>query len=143
VCPSGWAPVPLELLLAARAQQLVGGPDAGLIIDDTTLVKQGQHSVGVARQYSGAAGKHCTCQTLVSLTLACGEVPVGVALRLFLPREWTSDPGCCRAAGVPEERLTGQSTGALARAEVDRLLAARVTFGCVLADAVYARSAGA
>jgi SRSO17 transposase len=141
VCTSCWAPAPLERVLAEQAQQLVGGPDGVLIIDDTALLKQGRHSVGVARQYAGAAGKLCNCQTLVSLTLARGEVPVGVALRLFLPREWTDNGARCRRARVPAERLGYQTKGAIALAELDRLRAAGVTFGCVLADTGYGASA--
>ena len=56
-----------------------------LVIDDTAVLK-GQHSVGVAPQYASSLGKTASCQTLVSLTLARGEVPVMVALRLFLQR---------------------------------------------------------
>ena len=73
---SGWDDGPLERVLSEKAQQLVGGPDAVLIVDDTALLKQGTHSVGVARQYAGAVGKRANCQALVSLTLARGEVPV-------------------------------------------------------------------
>jgi SRSO17 transposase len=54
------------------------------------MPKKGKHSVGVAAQYASALGKTANCQTLV-LTLARGEVPVTVALRLFLPESWTSD----------------------------------------------------
>lgn len=80
--------------------------------------------MGVARQYAGAAGKTTNCQTLVSLTLARDEVPVGVALRLFLPEEWTDDPERCQAAGVPEERLAYRTKLELALEELDRLQAA-------------------
>ena len=141
VCTSCWEPAPLERVLAERAQAMVGGPDAVLIIDDTALLKQGTRSVGVARQYAGAAGKTTNCQTLVSLTLARGEVPVGVALRLFLPEEWTADPARCRAVGVPEERLAYRTKRDIALRELDRLQAAGVTWGCVLADAGYGISA--
>jgi SRSO17 transposase len=137
VCGACWDPTPLETVLAAEGQRLVGGPDAVLIIDDTALLKQGRHSVGVARQYAGAAGKMANCQTLVSVTLARAEVPVPLALRLFLPEAWTADPERCRAAGVPEARLTFRTKPALALAEVDRLRALGVEFGRVLADAAY------
>ncbi len=69
-----------------------GGPEAVLVVDDTALVKQGRHSVGVQRQYCGQLGKRANCQALVSLTLARVEVPVPVALRLFLPDGWSADP---------------------------------------------------
>ena len=57
VAASPWAVAPLEEELVRQAERLVGGPDAVLVIDDTALVKQGKHSVGVARQYCGELGK--------------------------------------------------------------------------------------
>ena len=60
-------------------------PDAVWVIDDTGFPKQGGHSVGVERQYSGTLGKTANCQSLVSVTLASREVPLMVGLRLFLP----------------------------------------------------------
>ena len=136
-----WDDAPLERVLAEKAEHLVGGPGAVLIVDDTALLKQGRHSVGVGRQYAGAAGKKANCQALVSLTLARGEVPVALALRLFLPEEWTTDPERCTAAGVPEARLAPRTKGELALEEIDRVMAQGVTFGCVLADAGYGASA--
>jgi SRSO17 transposase len=65
------------------------------MMDDTALPKKGRRSVGVAAQYASALGKTANCQTLVSATLARGEVPVTVGLRLFLPESWTSDPLRC------------------------------------------------
>lgn len=141
VCTSAWDPAPLEAVLLEKAQQMLGGPDAVLIVDDTTLLKQGKHSVGVARQYSGAAGKRANCQCVVSLTLAAREVPLPIALRLFLPEEWTEDPERCRRAGVPDERQVHRTKGEIALEEIDRVLAAGVQFGCVLADAGYGISA--
>jgi DDE superfamily endonuclease len=80
-----WDAVPVEAELLVQADRLVGGSDAVLVIDDTALPKKGTHSVGVVPQYASALGKTSNCQTLVSLTLARGEVPVMMALRLFLP----------------------------------------------------------
>lgn len=138
VACSHWDPAPLERVLATEAQRLVGGPGAVLIIDDTALLKRGTHSVGVAPQYAGCVGRITNCQVLVSLTLARGEVPVGVALRLFLPAEWTSHAARCEAAGVPAERAAAHHTKPeLALTEVDRLTAAGVTFDYVAADAAY------
>jgi len=140
VSTSPWPPAPLEQVLAQVADRLVGGPDAVLILDDTALPKQGRHSVGVARQYCGALGKTANCQVLVSLTLARGEVPMPVSLRLYLPQEWADDPVRRARAKVPAD-LAFQPKGAMALAEVDRLLAAGVRFGAVLADAAYGTSA--
>src|ERR687889_199733 len=102
VSTSPWATPPLEDELVEAADRLVGGPDAVLVVDDTALVKQGRRSVGVKRQYCGQLGKRANCQSLVSLTLARGEVPVRVGLRLFLPEDWCGDAGRRAAAGVPE-----------------------------------------
>ena len=141
IATSAWDPAPLESALAHEAERLVGGPEAVLIIDDTSLLKQGRHSVGVARQYSGQVGKTPNCQTLVSLTVARGEVPVPVALRLFLPEEWTDAPARLRRAGVPAAAQVYRTKGEIALAELDRVRAAGVTAGTVLADAGYGASA--
>ena len=98
-----WDATPLETELLVQADRLVGGSDAMLVIDDTAMPKKGEHSVGVAPQYASTLGKTANCQTLVSLTLARGEVPVMVALRLFLPDSWTSDRVRLKRAGVPAE----------------------------------------
>ena len=86
-----WDAAPVETELLVQADRLVGGSDAVLVIDDTAIPKKGAHSVGVAPQYASALGKTANCQTLVSLTLARGEVPVMLVLRLFLPESWTSN----------------------------------------------------
>ena len=73
--------------------RLVSGSDAVLVVDDRALPKKGNASVSVAPKFASALGKNANWQTLVSLTLARGEVPVMVGLRLFLPEAWTDDPG--------------------------------------------------
>jgi SRSO17 transposase len=95
----------------------------------------------VARQYCGASGKRANCQVLVSLTLARGEVPVPVGLRLFLPEAWAADPDRCARAGVPDEHRRAEPKTAIALAEIDRVLAAGARFGRVVADAGYGISA--
>src|SRR6201998_3383620 len=136
-----WDCGPVETELLVQADKLVGGSDAVLVIDDTAIPKKGTHSGGVAAQYASALGKTANCQTLVSLTLARGEVPVMLALRLFLPESWTSNQARLERAGVPAEYRTAQTKPEMALAEIDRVIAAGVRFGCVLADAGYGLSA--
>jgi SRSO17 transposase len=136
-----WDAAPLEQELACQANGLVGGPQAVLVIDDTALPKKGSHSVGVAPQYASALGKNANCQTLVSLTLARDEVPVAVGLRLFLPESWTGNADRMSRAGVPEARRAPRTKPEIALAEIDRVRAAGLTFGTVLADAGYGMSA--
>ncbi len=112
-----------------------------LVIDDTAVPKKGTHSVGVAAQYASALGKTANCQSLVSLTLARGEVPVMAALRLFLPDSWISDRQRLQRAGVPAEYRTTRTKPEIALAEIDRLISIGVRFRCVLADAGYGLSA--
>ncbi len=81
----------MESELLVQADHVVGGKDAVPVIDDTAMWKKGDRSVGVAAQYASSLGKTANCQTLVSLTLARGEVPVMVALRFFVPESWTSN----------------------------------------------------
>ncbi len=141
IASPAWDDAPLWRVLAGEADRLVGGAGAVLVIDDTALPKQGARSVGVARQYCGQLGKKANCQALVSLTLARDEVPIPVALRLFLPDEWPGDPERCTRAGVPEAEIVQRSKGEIALAEIDRVQAAGVRFDIVLADAGYGASA--
>ncbi len=130
-----------EAELAKQADRLLGGPGAFLVIDDTSLPKKGEHSVGVAPQYASMLGKRANCQTLVSLTLARDDVPIAVGLRLFLPEGWTSDPPRMARARVPEPFRRPRSKPEIALEEIDLLTAAGGRFGAVLADAGYVLSA--
>ena len=103
---------------------------AWLIIDDTALPKKGRHSVGVAPQYASSLGKTANCQSLVSVTLASREVPVMVALRLFLPETWTDDPERMTRARVPKDRQTALTKPEIAIGEIDRVIASGARFGC-------------
>jgi SRSO17 transposase len=136
-----WDEAPLDAELLAQANRLVGGPEAILVIDDTALLKKGTHSVGVASQYAGVVGKNANCQSLVSLTLAKGEVPVPLVLRLFLPETWIQDPERLQHAGVPEAFWTQRSKPEIALDELERVMQAGVSFGAVVMDAGYGMSA--
>jgi SRSO17 transposase len=117
---SPWDWFPLWHQMATRVERSFA-PAVAWIIDDTGFPKKGEHSVGVARQYSGTLGKTANCQTAVSLhrTDSRGSSPLG--FRLYLPREWTDDPARCRAAGVPEE-ISFQPNWRLALALLDEAL---------------------
>ena len=136
VATSTWDTCDHERVLLDKAEALVGGRGAHLIVDDTALVKKGMHSVGVAHQYCGQLGKNANCQALVSLTLARDEMPVAVALRLYLPKPWTEDLMRRQKCGVPEE-IAFRPKWKIALDEIERVVRAGVTFGDVLADAGY------
>jgi SRSO17 transposase len=136
VATSSWDTAPLEEVLCQKVDQMIGGDQSVLIVDDTALPKKGSQSVGVAHQYCGALGKQANCQCLVSLTLARDEIPAPIGLRLFLPQAWTNDLARCERAKVPEA-IGYRPKWRIALDEIDRVRAAGVRFGCVLADAGY------
>lgn len=135
-----WDDAPLWRVLAEQVDREVGGEDAVLVVDESGIPKKGELSVGVARQYCGEVGKVANSQVLVTLTLARGEVPLPVGLRLFLPTAWTDDPERCEEAGVPAAARTAQTKPEIALAEIDRVRAAGLRFSCVLADAGFGSS---
>jgi SRSO17 transposase len=136
VAVSRWDIGPVEEVLLDKANALVGGDDAHLIVDDTAIPKKGEHSVGVAHQYCGALGKQANCQCLVSVTLARDDVPVAMALRLYLPESWASDPVRRKKAYVPDA-VSYRPKWKIALDEVARIRREGVRFGDVLADAGY------
>ena len=92
----------------------LGHPEAVWVLDGSDFPKQGRKSAGVARQYCGRLGKVANCQAGMFLAYVS---PLGRALvdkRLYLPESWTSEPGRCAAAGVPEHRRNYRSKTELA-----------------------------
>lgn len=136
VSKSAWEVEPIEEVLFSKANDLLGGADSFLIVDDTALPKKGAHSVGVAHQYCGALGKQANCQCLVSLTLADDEVPLPIVLKLYLPESWAKDEARRARAGVPEQ-VPFRPKWRIALDEIERVRDAGVEFGAVLADAGY------
>jgi SRSO17 transposase len=78
-------------------------PVSAWIVDDTGFLKQGKHSVGVQRQYTGSAGKVTNCQIGVSLSLATKTEHVAVDFELYLPKTWAEDPQRRKQARIPDE----------------------------------------
>jgi SRSO17 transposase len=98
-------------------------PMEAWIVDETGWLKQGQHSVGVARQYCGALGKKANCQVSVELVVSDGEMAAPVGGRLYLPQSWIEAPARCAKAGVPPE--VGFATKPPNRPDLDRTGAGR------------------
>jgi SRSO17 transposase len=121
-----------------RAYVVAGlGEEAGvLVVDETGFLKKGKKSAGVARQYSGTAGRRENCQIGVFLLYASTRGAAFLDRELYLPEEWTTDPVRCREAGIPQ--TVGLATkGALARAMLARAFAAGVKAAWVVGDTVY------
>jgi SRSO17 transposase len=106
------------------------------IVDDTTLLKSGRQSVGVAIQYSGLVGTTVNCQSLVSLSLATGAASMPVACELYLPEEWAHDRKRRLHAGVPPH-LVFRTKIEMAIDQIRHAAATGLPRGIVLADAAY------
>jgi SRSO17 transposase len=107
-----------------------------LLFDDTGFAKQGKASVGVARQYSGTLGKVGNCQVGVTCCYSDPQASWPVAVRLYLPQEWTDDPERLRRARVPTD-VPFQTKPQIALALLDQARAWGVPHRCVVADADY------
>ena len=122
--------------LRTYSMQHLGDPHGVLVLDETGFLKKGRHSAGVARQYSGTAGKVDNCQIGVFLGYAS---PLGQGLldrELYLPQAWTDDRERCRQAGIPEGRRFATKPQ-LAQQMLARALAAGVPATWVTGDSVY------
>lgn len=122
--------------LRAYIVEHCGDPDAVLVLDETGFLKKGTKSAGVARQYSGTAGRIENCQIGVFLAYASPTGHAFLDRALYLPKEWTDDPARCRAAGVPAE-VAFATKPALAQLMLARAFAAEVPAAWVTGDSVY------
>ncbi len=109
------------------------------IIDDTGFPKQGVHSVGVQRQYTGTLGKIGNCQIGVSLTVATRHEHVPIDFALYMPKSWTDDPARREKARVPED-LEFKSKPDLALDLIARAVDDKIPGEIVLVDAAYGNS---
>lgn len=106
------------------------------IIDDTGFLKQGKHSVGVQRQYTGSAGKVTNCQVGVSLSIATATEHVPVDFALYLPESWANDPVRRREGHIPDD-VPFKTKPELAIDMMERAVEDELPTGVVLADAAY------
>lgn len=113
------------------------GEEAGvLVVDETSFVKKGRHSVGVGVQYCGTVGQVTNCQVGVFVTYATGQGHTFLDRALYLPQSWTQDEARCQAAGVPEG-VKFATKPALAQQMLARILKAGIPAGWVTGDSVY------
>jgi SRSO17 transposase len=107
-----------------------------LVLDETGFLKQGKASCGVARQYTGSAGKVTDCQVGVLAAYVSRHGHALIDRALYLPKAWTDDPARLAAAHVPPG-ITFATKPRLALAMLERAIAAGVPFAWVAADSVY------
>jgi len=121
---------------AAVIEVLADAERGVLIADETGFVKKGTKSAGVARQYSGTAGRIENSQIGVFLAYASDRGRALIDRELYLPKEWIADPERCATAGIPDD--VGFATKPeLAQLMVERALAAEIPFAWFTADEAY------
>ncbi|MDF0603887.1 IS701 family transposase [Psychromarinibacter sp. C21-152] len=133
---SSWSADRLCDRVRSYVLEALGDPDGVLVIDETGFPKKGVHSVGVGRQYSGTAGRIENCQIGVFAAYASRWGHALIHRRLYLPKDWTSDPERRAKAHVPDD-VTFATKPAMACEMIARLLDEGTPCAFVLADAVY------
>jgi SRSO17 transposase len=135
-----WRHEPVIEQIGRDADRLLGGkPGSALIIDESSFVKQGGCSVGVARQGCGRLGKIDNCQVAVFAVLTDGARHTPVDMRLYLPQRWIDDPARCDRAEIPPEARTMRAKTDLALAMVRAARAREIRFGWVGVDGGYGK----
>jgi len=114
-------------------------PMLAWVIDDTGFLKQGKHSVGVQRQYTGSAGKTTNCQVGVSLSITTWTEHLPIDFALFLPDVWTEDPKRRCKAKIPEE-VTFKTKHDLALGMIEQAVRDEIPGKIILADSFYGHS---
>jgi SRSO17 transposase len=128
--------------LARYVVRNLGDPAAVLAVDETGFLKKGRMSAGVARMYTGTAGRVENCQVGVFLAYAAPDGSRALIDReLYLPEKWTGDRERCRAAGIGDE-VAFATKPELGRQMIERAVTAGVPFGWVAGDEVYGGNPG-
>lgn len=124
-----------DKLLSVQKKQ--SGLSTGLVLDETSHLKKGSKSVGVARQYAGVVGKVDNCQVAVHASLANGKFCTLVGTELFLPERWTKDKQRCEAAGIPDSEQKFQTKPELALKLIKQIIEAGTEFDFIGGDGLY------
>jgi SRSO17 transposase len=133
---SRWDAEGLRDAVRAYVVQALGDAGGVLIVDETGFVKKGEHSVGVARQYSGTAGRIENAQVGVFLAYASRFGQALIDRQLYLPEAWTKDKERRAKAQVPDE-VAFATKPQIAREMIASTLDAGVPCAFVVADALY------
>jgi len=131
-----WAADAARDLCREYVVEHLGAADGVLGIDETGFLKKGSKSAGVARQYSGTAGRIENCQIGVFLAYASGRGHALIDRELYLPQDWAEDGARRATAGIPRA-VSFATKPQLAQRMIARAIAAGVPFAWVVGDEVY------
>ncbi len=111
-------------------------PSAIVVIDETGFLKKGTHSAGVARQYSGTAGRIENCQIGVFLAYVSVHGHTLLDRELYLPSDWLADRERCQRAAIPATQRFATKPQ-LARQMLARVFASDLPVTWVTGDSIY------
>lgn len=131
-----WDADALRDIVRDYALETLADADAVLVIDETGFLKQGKASCGVARQYTGSAGKITNCQIGVFAAYVSRHGHALIDRALYLPKAWAEDKARRMAAHVPDA-VRFATKPQMAVQMIERAMAAAVPFGFVVADSIY------
>src|SRR3954449_575171 len=131
-----WEADALRDVVRGYALETLADAEAVLVLDETGFLKQGEASCGVARQYTGSAGRGTNCQGGVFAAYVSRHGHALIDRALYLPKAWTDDAARLAAAHVPPGTAF-TTKPRLALAMIERAIAAEVPFAWVAADSVY------
>jgi SRSO17 transposase len=134
--PWDWRPG-FDSVAKGISDAMDGMGKVGLLIDESSHLKKGKNSVGVARQYCGTIGKVDNCQVAVYAGLSTQNYYGLIDAALYLPTEWTEDIARCDKAGIPKNFRTYKTKPELAVEIVKRQKENGVKFDFVGADGLY------
>jgi SRSO17 transposase len=123
-------------ILCSYVVEHLGDPAGILVLDETGFLKKGNHSAGVARQYSGTAGRIENCQVGVFLAYSTPRGYAFIDRSLYLPQEWTADPARYQQAHIPLDTPFATKPE-LGQQMLQRACAAGVPARWVVADSFY------
>jgi len=127
----------LEASALMEGRKAKSGKPTGLIIDESSHLKKGVDSVGVARQYAGVSGKVDNCQVSVYCSLCNEDNATLIDTALFLPQKWIDDKQRCDKAHIPESERTFETKPQKALSMIRSNLALGVKFDWIGGDGLY------
>lgn len=134
---SPWKEEPVMTAIKKEVVATIGSRNGSLLIDESGFPKQGNKSVGVARQYCGSLGKVENCQVGVFVAYTNGQNTMLIDKRLYLPAKWVDDPDRCRRAGIPENKICFKTKAQLGLEMILQAKADNIPFEFVGMDAHY------
>jgi SRSO17 transposase len=126
-----WDADALRDIVREYVVETLAEPNAVLVVDETGFLKQGKASCGVARQYTGSAGKITNCQIGVFAAYVSDRGHALIDRSLYLPKAWADDPARRAAAHVPQEMAFAT------KPHLARAMAAGVPFAWVVGDSIH------